>query len=512
MNVWLELHVDDELLVRHPDAWPEAAALVDQVSRAAEGEGGRLSVRFRAPFVRGDREGFVRALAARGHEVGAHAHARDLDAVAQAFAAAGLPLGVTAPGLVQARRGQEERLLARAAALGAAGFTDRVEARRWTYQGWLPRRSAAGPWLLDVSVSPWSWGVVRRGPGGPVSAQGALDWPALDRMAAVQAGWAPPPGCVPFFGATFHEHDLCPANRFVPAAGALDGLRRWVARWRPRPSAEAAVGASLDAGGFGAPDGSAVRRALRPVAAAARRAWGTESAGPLPPHVRIGPRDADLLVVAVHAGEGGLVERLRFLGLPDGGFGPTVAVWLYARREAGWPAPGNPAHIDDARAVLRAALAEGRPTVVLGYSGGVVAAAAALLAEAADPRTARQVRALVDVEAPVDRHSLQKPGAEAEWAAMSVYDEEPWAGRELVALLPALASRLPALRYRRWQAEVDHVHGGCTLHAARALDAARRAGLDAAEVRVRGRLRDGATVWSAALFAAAEVAVPDGIG
>ncbi len=500
MNVFLELHVDDVLLVRHPDAWPEAAALVDTLARAAEAEGGRLSVRLRAPFLRGDRFGFVRALQARGHEVGAHAHARDLDDVAEAFAAARLPLGVCAPGLVQAAPSRQERLLARAAALGAIGFTDRVEARRWTYQGWLPRRSAAGPWMLDISVSPWAWGVVRGGPDGPTPAGGELDWAALDTMAATQAGWRPPPGAAPYFGATFHEHDVCRPGRFTPEVAALDGLRRWVARWRPAPSAAAAVGTSLAAGAWEPDRTGKVRNRARPWAAALRQALAPPTAPELPPHRRIGPHPARRAVVAVHAGEGGLIERLRFLGLPDHAAGADVALWLYARRPAGWAAPGNPAHVDDAVQVLRAALAEGVDTALLGYSGGVVTAARALLRLAeADPALAARVHTLVDVEAPVDRHSLQKAGADAEWRDRSIFDDARWEGRELVELLPRLAARVPALRYRRWQAEVDHVHGRCDLHAARALDAARRAGLDTGEVRVSGRLPDGAARWAAAL-------------
>lgn len=531
MNTWLELHVDDVLLSLDPGAWPEVAALLDGAARAAESEGGRLSFRIRSAFAEGDRTGFLRGLMARGHEVGAHAHVKDLEATVAALRAAGIAPTVFAPGLVQAGVAGEAALVARAVALGALGITDRLDVRRWTYQGWLPRRHPAGPWMLDVSVSPWAWGVLRDGPEGPEPAH-ALDWAALDRCARVQARWRAPAERTPFFGATFHEHDLCPPRALAASDPSFDGLRRWVAAWKPGPSTSSAVGPEVEAEAptraHAAPDGppastpaSPPRRhrpwprrapdpsdrhpllhaALRRTSAAALTWAGAHfGAHELPPHQVIRGATPRATVVCVHAGDGGLAERLRFLGLGDEGFGPEIDLWLYARRPAGWAAPGNPAHVDDARRVLRAAARSGLPLIVLTWSGGCVPGARAILELAeAEPPLAAHVAALVDVEGPPDRLALVKPGAEAEWAAFSPHDDTPWVGRELVTLLPELA-RLPSPpEYHRWQGRPDHVHGDCTLHADVAMAAARAAGLRAELVRVAGELARHGGRWSASL-------------
>jgi len=467
--------------------------------------------------------------------VGAHAHGKDLEDSVATLRAAGIAPAVFAPGLVQAGLTGEAALVARAVTLGAIGLTDRLECRRWTYQGWLPRRHPAGPWMLDVSVSPWAWGVLRDGPEGPEPTH-TLDWLALDRCARAQARWRAPAGRTPFFGATFHEHDLCPPRSLAPSDPSFDGLRRWVAAWRPGPSTSSAVGPEVE----GAPPSAPPRTHAGPAAAAAPRPaptpqrlhlpWPGRAPDPddphpllhaalrrtgaaaltwagarfgaheLPPHQVIRGENPRATVVCVHAGEGGLAERLRFLGLGDEGFGPEIDLWLYARRPAGWAAPGNPAHVDDARRVLAAAARSGLPVIVLTWSGGCVPGARAILELAAsDPALAASVTALVDVEGPPDRLALVKPGSEAEWAAFSPHDDAPWAGRELVHLLPELG-RLPSPpEYHRWQGRPDHVHGDCTLHADVAMAAARAAGLRAELVRVEGEIGRHVGRWSASL-------------
>lgn len=507
MNTWLELHVDDDVLTRDPGAWPEAAALLDRVATATEDAGGRLSFRLRTKFATADRFGFLRSLRSRGHEIGAHAHGRDLPEAVAALRGAGIVPTVMAPGLVQVGVAGETKLLALATSLGAEGITDRLEVRRWTYQGWLPRRHPSGLWLLDVSVSPFDWGVLRKSASGaPIAAFGALDWAALHRCAEVQAKQLAAEGWAPFFGATFHEHDLCPARALAPCDPAFDGLRRWVERWQPQPSALAATGSTLEGPGqFEAPrrwsasppgsPGTALRRRLTDAVSR-----GSATPAPLPPHRVVRAESPRVCVVAVHAGEGGLVERLRFLGLPDSACSPRGNLWLYSRRAAGWAAPGNPSHVADAKQVLEAALSEGLPVVLLSWSGGGVSAARALLELSRDaPELARRVPAWIDVEGPVDRHSLQKPGAEAEWAALSPHDDSVWEGRELVSLLAELG-RLPSPpAYHRWQGSPDHVHQGCVLHADRAVAAARAAGLRTTYTQVGGPLQTQAAAWRRAL-------------
>ncbi len=503
MHVWLEMHVDDVLLGRDPARWAETASLLDEAATRAETSGGRLSFRIRAPFARGDTSGFLRALVARGHEVGAHAHARDLPAAVAALRAAGVRPAVMAPGFVQSGARGAPALAALARALGAEGLTDRVESERPAYAGWLPRRHPAGPWMLDVSVSPFVWGVVRERGGRIVPAGGDLDWGALDRCARVQAGWPPPEGRTPFFGATFHEHDLCAPGALRGSPGALEGLSRWVERWRPAPSALAAAGAPERAD-RPAPHGARGWLAARAEAARRRARFGGQlAAGPpveaLPPHAVVRSAAARIAVVGVHAGSGGLRERLAFLGLPDAAFAPFADVWLYARQPAGWAAPGNPAHAEEARLVFAAAAAE-RPVVMLSWSGGCVAAARGLLALArSNPELAARVVAFVDVEGPVDRMSLVKPRSHAEWRGLPVHDDEAWVGRELVALLPALAALPSPPRYVRWQGRPDHVHGENLLHAQRAMEAAEAAGLCAERVDAPRALAGAGEVWVEAM-------------
>lgn len=499
MKVWLEMHVDDVLLVRDPARWAETASLLDAAATRAETSGGRLSLRIRAPFAKGDRGGFLAGLVARGHEVGAHAHARDLLPAVVALRAAGVAPKVMAPGFVQSGVAAAPALAAFASALGAEGLTDRLEATRPAYAGWLPRRLPSGPWMLDVSVSPLAWGVVRELGGRLVPAGGELDWGALDRCARVQAGWRPPEGRVPFFGATFHEHDLCAPGTLGAVPAALDGLARWCERWRPEPSAQAAVGAPAQAD-RPSPVGARGWCHSRAVALRRRVRLGgpVEAAAPLPglpPHRVIRAPAARCAVVGVHAGSGGLRERLAFLGLPDDALASCANLWLYARQPAGWPAPGNPAHAEEARLVMEAAAAEG-PVILLSWSGGCVAAARGLLALAeTSPDLAARVVAFVDVEGPVDRMSLVKPNAVAEWRALDPHDDEAWRGRELIHLFPALAALPSPPRYLRFQGRPDHVHGENLLHAQRAVEAARAAGLRAERVDAPVPLDEAPSRW-----------------
>ncbi len=175
---------------------------------------------------------------------------------------------------------------------------------------------------------------------------------------------------------------------------------------------------------------------------------------------RLGPARPRAAIVVVHAGASGLVERLRFLGLPDDAF-PRDALFLYERDPGTWKAPGNPLHVADARRAIERGLAEGVPTVVMSWSGGCVAAARAI--QEIGPE---RIALFVDVEGPVDRFSLVPPGRDMpEWRGLSPFDEAPWAGRELLQLLPPCP-------YLRVQGRPDHVHGECLVHADRIMQAA----------------------------------------
>ncbi|MBM4389814.1 MAG: hypothetical protein FJ090_01720 [Deltaproteobacteria bacterium] len=176
--------------------------------------------------------------------------------------------------------------------------------------------------------------------------------------------------------------------------------------------------------------------------------------------LRIGPERPRAAIVVVHAGASGLVERLRFLALPDNAF-PRDALFIYEREPGTWKAPGNPVHVADARRAIERGLAEGVPTVVMSWSGGCVAAARAITETGAE-----RIALFVDVEGPVDRFSLVPPGRDMpEWRDLSPFDEAPWAGRELLHLLPPCP-------YLRVQGRPDHVHGDCLVHADRIMQVA----------------------------------------
>jgi len=236
LRCFLEVHVDDVLLSRDPFRWPKVARLLDRVATTAENEGGVLSFRVRAWFAEGDVYAFLKHLQRRGHEVGAHAHGRDLRRSVGALRKAGVEPSVMAPGLVQVGDRGRLKLLRAAQSLGASVITDRLESRQFTYQGWLAWSPLPRLRMLDISVSPFEWGVLHRRDGKVIPAWGRLDWTALDRCAEKAATWPEPPGRHAFFGATFHEHDLCPEGSLE--ALPLDGLARWCARWRPARSAE----------------------------------------------------------------------------------------------------------------------------------------------------------------------------------------------------------------------------------------------------------------------------------
>jgi hypothetical protein len=430
---WLELHVDDLVLGRRASAWPDAAALVDRIARVVEGEGGALSIRIRTQFAKGDREGLLRGLVARGHEVGAHAHGRRLGEAVGALVTAGIRPTVMAPGLVQAGDMGRRRLLAEAYQLGARVVTDRLERRYFAYQGWLAWRPLPELVSMDVSVGPWHWGVLdaRGRPGRP-------DWTRLAELREAACTRAAPEGSSPFFGATFHEHDVVEPGTWVPRG--LDGLARYAAA-RPPVASGAVAG---DGAAEQWPPRHRWRFAGRPARANREVVAGARTVACR----RVGPPRPRGALVVVHGGGPGIAQGLRPFGLDEGAW-PELAVWTFDRSDS-WRAPGNPVHVADTRAVVRAAAAEGVPVGLLTWSAGLIPA---LLAR-------EPAAFLVDVEGPVDRWSLVAPGTEEEWG--EVEDPAGWADREAVALLPGWKAP-----YVRVQGTEDHQHGGMVWHARR---------------------------------------------
>lgn len=482
LPLFLEIHVDDDVLHTNSAAWPDAAALLDTLARRAEAEGAALCFRIREDFAKGDRSGFLRGLRARGHEIGWHAHGTRLAQAVAALAAAGVDdaARVGAPGLVQVelgadrtrvgravRRWRARRLLESAWALGLRVLTDRRAIREFGWQGRVPwvvhlgdgRRLVS----LDVTADPFAWGVLRRGPDRVYHARGTLDWDALDALVGRRA--AEPPVGGDYFGAAAHEHNFCALGSLRPLPPALDALSRWLSTRGPQlarsaPLAERPVDP-------GAPQ----PRALVSVPA---RAW-VKRATQRPPRGTEHPVEVDGrvvrttwfpaprargIVVAVHGGVGGIEQRLGFIGQRDRALadrGWTLVV--FDRTEGVARTPGNPVHVADTAAVLDAALAEARahrvPLRVLTWSGGLVPAVLSGLVG---------VDRLVDVEGPVDRYSLVPPALPGhELTRAEVFDDDAWRGREA---LPGLRAYTAAGgTYVRAQGRPDHVHGDARLHA-----------------------------------------------
>lgn len=518
LPVWIEVHVDDFVLSRDPARWPDAAALLDSVARRAEEAGARLTFRIMEPFARGDREGFLAGLVGRGHEVGWHTHGKGLDSTIAALDAAGVPDArrIGTPGLVQVGDRGRLRLLQKARTLGMRLVTDRLEARHHAYQGWLAWEVLPGLVSLDVSVNPFDWGVLHREGDRVRHGYGTMDWGRLDARLAAREAMVPPPGEAAYFGATLHEHNLCAEGSLTPLPAALDAMARFLDRRGPAVVPSAAV---LEGSRWATASPDDPPRAVRatPLTARARRAW-KKLAWRADPHPfrpdpepravgehrvhhslpgyrddfwlqvgtrrvavrRIGLASARAVVVTAHGGKSGIEQGLSFVGLDDDALvSEEVALYLFERSE-GARTPGNPVHVEDTRAVLRHALAEGPPVGLLTWSAGVVPMLRAVL-EGGDPPA---VAFLMDCEGPCDRFSVVPPDKpEHELASADVHDDAPWAGREAIEYIAAFPAP-----YHRIQAATDHVHGPMVAHARRMVAAAREGRLNGAGEILSGQL------------------------
>lgn len=469
--VWAELHVDDRL----PGALSALPALLTTLAAGAEARGARLSLRLRAEGARACRGGLLPALVAAGHEVGVHAHGRGLGAAVEALRSAGVSPTIGAPGLLQAGPAGRAGLLAQARALGLRQITDLGPQRCFVDEGLHPRWEE-GLLVRAPAVRPEDWGLY--------DAQGAPG--PLDRaFARLRRCEAQVQGRAASFGFTLHEHDLTEPGGLRPRAAALDALFDYL---DGRVVTAGSLPLPPPTGGRQTPpptDGALRLRRLAHRAAAPLREAGPRArdrlrrALPGPPFERLdvagrriawsrlGPAAARALVLV---SAGGLLGGRR-LGLRPLGISPTdlaqmgLATVLFDRSGTGDsapgpafdPRPGGPEACADWAALLHEARSEGRPILALSWSSGLVPV---LQAAARGHRP----DALLDVEGPADRFSLQAP---ARWPLPSPFSDHPWEELEPVALIGRL--RVP---YRRLQGDPDHVHGSYTDHARRLLEAA----------------------------------------
>ncbi len=503
--VWVEIHVDDEVLTAEPRRAGEARDLIRAVAAAAEGAGARLCFRVREVLAETTRDrDLLPELVERGHEVGVHAHGRRLQPAVDAVRAAGVFPEVAVPGLVQAGPGGRRMLLQQAAALGIGVVTDHGARPAWAYDGLAPREEE-GVLVMAPTVRPFDWGLM-----DTTGRRFGFSHARVEQLRRLEAaatrhgaGW---------FGFALHEHDLCDAGSLVPCEDALAALADYldervvpaltVAQARlatptllppsdRRIRAAKAVHRLRSGLGRGFRRGRDLqrmrKRMARPVPGGSTRQLDVDGRTIVAQHHRADVPRA--VLVLGHAGfEGG-----RRLGLQP--FGLSVEqlnrrgldVWLYDRSGTGdspagplgYLTPGNPEHRRDWEVVLDAARVEGLPLVALTWSGGIVP----VLAAAA---RGNRPDALVDGEGPVDRFSLLPPpgfrGSEgSELRERDPWDDAAWEDVEALRMIEHLQGP-----YARLQGMPDHVHGEMGLHAERISARAVEVGLPTRELHVLG--------------------------
>lgn len=494
--VFVEIHVDDELLADSPWRFLPSRALVKAIALVAENQGARLSFRFRTTFARhAQGDDILTWLESRGHEVGAHAHGKGLAETIAAIKAAGVNPQVAAPGLVQSGQAGRKMLLKQCASLGITRVTDHCANRTWAYEGLAPR-AEEGVVVLSPTVRPFDWGLMDAdGTRHPLDAM-CIDRLKTRERQATQQGTA-------YFGLTIHEHDLAIPGTLQPDEDALEYLAEYL---------DARVVPSMTIKGPAAPQKSTesrpisdrrVRfvRAISMATATGQRVLPKRkrSSGPTVPvngafeipigerkivAVRRGPADPlGVVVVSLSGQTGGCRQELGHFGLGLQNLSARGwAVYLYDRAGTGASAqsgpltPGNPAHTDDYTAVLRTAQGEGPPVVALSWSaGGIPVLRAALLGD--------RPHAWIDVEGPADRWSLFPPAGNE----LSIRD--PWRDASWRMMEPVRMIQRLKRPYARLQACVDHVHGEMDVHAERMIDAAQTAGLPVHRAtHLKGRL------------------------
>lgn len=487
--VWVEIHVDDEVLSAQPDRWPEAARLIASLSEQAQARGAALCFRFREHFAAAAAGTQVLLnLQAAGHEIGVHAHGSRLAEATLAVRRCGVTPQVAVPGLVQVGRAGRSALLRQAAGLGFARVTDHSAERAWAYDGLLPR-AESGVVVMAPTIRPFDWGLMETD-----GTRHRLRSQQIDRLRVLEAA-AEAQGAA-WFGFALHEHDLCHPGTLTPDPEAIAALLDYL-----DDRVVAALSIPVDVAApppaqRPPPSDRRIKmvRAVGLVSGRARRLRRRLPDRPRrrPPegqrltigsrHIvaeRLGPAAPRALCVLSHAGrEGG--RRLRFK--PTGPILPMLleagwGVWLYdragtgdsppPRRIPGWRgehplAPGHPAHTRDWRTVLARARQDGVPVIAMSWSAGVVPV---LRAAAAGDRP----DALVDCEGPADRWSIVPPGGN-ELAGLDPWEEADWNGWEPRAQIGALG-----VPYARLQADRDHIHDRDLQHAVR-LTAAAQAG------------------------------------
>ena len=545
-----EIHVDDFLLdvERDRKTYDASLALLETLVGVAEARGLKLALRFRHPFAHAARrfEGVDNALVRfeeRGHELGVHAHHRRIHSTWHALREAGVKdLRAVVPGFIQGGRGDLKRVLDACRGLGFRWCTDQCQTNAFPYAGltpWRPAPDMSGPGdgplvFVDVSVNPFAWGLLTWTGERTEQTFGLRDEHFHRLLGLLDAHLRHPrPHPVTHFGCVFHEHQhvrgehslelddesVAAWDRFLgeaarrPVEQVLPG--HIVGAWEAVEGTGGDQPPRLPGRAFSRVDPLGLRhdvpswvrtklpkpRAPRAIAQARKRfAWerrrpaaARAAAKAERVQVPVGEGFVEALrwgegghpLVVSHAGHfGGNTDQLRLFGLSphevvDAGF----QVWTWDRTGTGLSrgredlAPGNLRHVEEAVGVWQLASRD-RPAGWLSYSAGLVPVLLGL--------DRMQPAFVVDAEAPADRLSMQAgdPAANPFFQERSFragLDDEAWTWREPWRLLGWLDAP-----YHRLQAELDHQHGRCALHARILLEAASDPWLNG--IRWTGRL------------------------
>lgn len=226
LQIFHELHIDDFFLEQQPgrERWQQSRRIIDALCDAAEARGHRLAIRFRYGFAEAAlqhaaADNPLRAWEERGHEVGTHAHFRQIRRAKRAIDACGVQDNrCVVPGFIAADPARVRRIAAACRHLGFRYITDQVHTRPFPYVGFVPWRMSAdctgvgdGPFLmLDVSVNPRHWGLIETDASGVVSQRFGLGPDNFERLLELVRRFEqlPRPHPVCYFGYTFHDHQF----------------------------------------------------------------------------------------------------------------------------------------------------------------------------------------------------------------------------------------------------------------------------------------------------------------
>lgn|GEM_PF-2427126 len=224
MYLFHEIHCDDLLLEKQADrtTWEGTRRLMNRLVETAEDNNVRLALRFRHPFVEGclkwgGESNPLMDWESRGHEIGTHAHTRQIRRTAVALQQAGVIKNhCVVPGLIQKQRVEAVRTIAATRGMGFKYCTDQPQLGTFPYSGLVPWRPSSDLLttgsdellMIDVSVNPFNWGLLITDGDNVYHRYGLrdIDFNRLYDLLKTHIE-LPTPHPVTYFGYPFHEHN-----------------------------------------------------------------------------------------------------------------------------------------------------------------------------------------------------------------------------------------------------------------------------------------------------------------